>query len=166
MVVASIIIIECFYLSLLSLVKCFIMADGQGHVTYSSSSLLWYFWSPGWWYSLSGKQWQIFKPFPLELCKFVCHSIKMLSIKDHAVFHICLQSGPHNSYCIYGFLQALLWLLFLQCLAVSSTSPTYLLGLLHPSHGLQVCVHGQGKCDCLMAVTSVTKMCRVTGLFF
>lgn len=42
-------------------------------------------------------------------------------------------------------LQALFWLLRLQRAAVGAAGAAHLLGLSHPAHGLQVCVHGQGE---------------------
>lgn len=55
------------------------------------------------------------------------------------------QSAPYNPGVVSGVLRALLWLLFLQCAAVSAASSAHLLGLSDPAHDLQVHVHGQGE---------------------
>lgn len=58
---------------------------------------------------------------------------------------VFLQSCPHHTGVVLRILPAFLRLLLLQCAAVSLTGSARLLGLSHPTHGLQVCLFGQGK---------------------
>lgn len=44
-----------------------------------------------------------------------------------------------------GILRAIRRLLFVQCAAFGAASAAHLLGLSHPTHGLQVCVPGEGE---------------------
>lgn len=62
-----------------------------------------------------------------------------------SLVHLFSQSAHLNLDGVFGILQALWWLLFLQHAAASAAGAARLLGLSHPAYGLQVCVHGQGE---------------------
>lgn len=64
---------------------------------------------------------------------------------DSASLCLLPQSAIFNPAGVSRILQALLGLCLLQYAAAGAASSAHLLGLPHPAHGLQVCVHGQGE---------------------